>query len=237
MSSNDWRRRLGQLAFLVAALVLIGTVGYRVLEGYTWLEALYMTLITLSTVGYGEVRPLSEQGRVFTIGLIVLGVGTGAYLFSALTEYIISGELQGTLERRRRMKAVDRLNQHYIVCGCGRVGEQVAAELARMRLPFVVVTRNPEALARCKQHGFLYIEGDPAEDAVLLQAGIQRARGLVAVLDSDADNLFVVLSARSLNPNLSIVAQAVAEDTEKKLYKAGADRVVSPYTMAGHRMV
>ncbi|NPA06382.1 MAG: potassium channel protein [Chloroflexi bacterium] len=237
MSPNDWRRRLGQLALLVASLVLIGTVGYRVLENYTWLEALYMTLITLSTVGYGEVRPLSEQGRVFTMGLIVLGVGTGAYLFSALTEYIISGELQGTLERRRRMKAVNRLNQHYIVCGCGRVGEQVAAELARMRLPFVVVTRDPEAIARCKQHGFLYIEGDPAEDAVLLQAGIQRARGLVAVLDSDADNLFVVLSARSLNPNLSIVAQAVAEDTEKKLYKAGADRVVSPYTMAGHRMV
>ncbi len=230
------RRRLGWLLTAVTALLMGGAVGYRLLEGFTWTEALYMTLITLSTVGFGEVRPLSPEGRWFTMGLIVLGVGTGAYALGALTEYIVSGELQGILARRRRMATLKRLRHHYIVCGCGHVGLQVALELQRLGLPLVVVDPHPEALERCEQHGLLYFEGEPTEDEVLKQVGIARARGLVAVLESDADNLFVVLSARGLNPELTIVAQAVSEGAAQKLYRAGADRVVSPYAMAGHRM-
>ncbi len=230
------RQRVGLLLTVVLALVAWGTLGYRLLEGFTWTEALYMTLITLSTVGFGEVRPLSAVGRWFTMGLIVLGVGTGAYALGALTEYIVSGELQGTLARRRRMATLRKLRNHYIVCGCGRVGEQVALELQRLGLPFVVVEPNPEALERCRQQDMLYVEAEPTEDTTLQAVGIERARGLVAVLDSDADNLFVVLTARGLNPNLTIVAQAVSDSAAQKLYRAGADRVVSPYAMAGHRM-
>ncbi|NPA31468.1 MAG: potassium channel protein [Chloroflexi bacterium] len=230
------RQRLKILALVVVTLVGLGALGYRVLEHYTWTEALYMTLITLSTVGFGEVRPLSPAGRWFTMGLIVLGVGTGAYAFGALTEYIVSGELQGTLVRRRRMATLKKMRNHYIVCGCGRVGLQVALELQRLRLPLVVVDADEEALERCRQHDLLYLEGEPTEDEILHAAGIERARGLVAVLDSDADNLFVVLTARELNPDLTIVAQAVSDGAAQKLYRAGADRVVSPYTMAGHRM-
>ncbi len=230
------RQRVGLLLTVVLVLVAWGTLGYRLLEGFTWTEALYMTLITLSTVGFGEVRPLSVAGRWFTMGLIVLGVGTGAYALGALTEYIVSGELQGTLARRRRMATLRKLRNHYIVCGCGRVGEQVALELQRLGLPFVVVEPNPEALERCRQQDMLYVEAEPTEDATLQAVGIERARGLVAVLDSDADNLFVVLTARGLNPHLTIVAQAVSDSAAQKLYRAGADRVVSPYAMAGHRM-
>ena len=230
------RQRLQVLALAVVILLAFGVLGYRWLENYTWTEAFYMTLITLSTVGFGEVRPLSPVGRWFTMALIVLGVGTGAYAFSALTEYIVSGELQGTLARRRRMAALKKLRHHYIVCGCGRVGLQVALELRRLDLPLVVVDHDPEALERCQQHDILYVEGEPTEDETLQAVGIERARGLVAVLESDADNLFVVLTARGLNPDLTIVAQAVSDSAAQKLYRAGADRVVSPYTMAGHRM-
>ncbi len=235
-TSGTLRLRLSRLVLAVLALLALGVWGYRWLEGFTWTEALYMTLITLSTVGFGEVRPLSEAGRWLTMGLIVLGVTTAAYAFGALTEYIVSGELQGTLARRRRMATLARLRNHYIVCGCGRVGLQVALELQRLRLPLVVLDQTPAALETCRQHDLLFLEGEPTDDATLRAAGVERARGLVAVLDSDADNLFVVLSARGLNPDLTIVAQAVSDNAAQKLYRAGADRVVSPYTMAGHRM-
>ena len=236
VEERDWRRSFLRIGGLVLLILTLGTLGYRWLEGYSWVDALYMTVITLSTVGFGEVYPLSQIGRVFTIGLIVLGVGTAAYLFTTLTDYIVSGELEGTLERRRRMARLRQLHQHYLIGGFSLVGEQVASELASLNLPFVVLEKDPERLARARRCGYLTVEGDPTEDEVLEEARIQQARGLVAVLDTDADNLFLVLSARTLNPRLFIVAQAVSEATEKKLYKAGADRVVSPYAMAGHRI-
>ena len=196
----------------VAVLLFLGSIaGYMILEGYTLLEALYMTVITLSTVGFGEVRPLSPAGRLFTVGVIMVGVGTGAYLFSTLADYIVAGELAGTLRQRRMARMLARLHDHYIVCGFGRVGEQVVQELRRQNLPFVVIDRNPDVGERCERHHIPYI--------------------------TDADNVFVVLSARTLNPNLMIVARATTEDAEHKLLKAGADRVVSPYTMAGYRIV
>ncbi len=236
MGSAVLRRQMGRLLLLMVALLGVGTLGYRFLEGYPWGDALYMTVITITTVGFGEVHPLSPVGRWFTVGVIFAGVSIGAYALGAVAEYLISGELQGVWERRRKMETLRKLDHHFIICGLGLVGEQVALELQRLGLPLVVVDKRPQAAERCRQHGFLCVEGDPAEDSVLRQVGVERAQGLVAVLETDADNLFVVLSARGLNPQLTIVAQAVSEDATAKLYRAGADRVVSPYAMAGHRL-
>ncbi len=235
--NRTFAQRLRRILGVAVALFVVSTVGYMWLEGYTLVEALYMTVITLSTVGFSEVRPLSAVGRLFTVGVIIVGVGTGAYLFSTLADYIVAGELAGTLRQRRIAKMLEKLHHHYIVCGYGRVGEQVAHELRRQNMPFVVIDQNPEIIERCERHGVPYLLGDATDDEVLLQAGIERARGLVAVLNTDADNVFVVLSARALNPNLMIVARATSDDAERKLLKAGADRVVSPYTMAGYRIV
>lgn len=233
---TSWRRSFLRILFWLLGIVVLGTAGYRWLEGYSWLEALYMTVITLSTVGYGEVRPLSDTGRAFTIGLILLGVGTAAYLFTTLAEYIVSGELEGTLQRRRWMAQLRSLHQHYLICGFGRMGAQVAMELSALGMPFVVLERRLEEVEQARRAGYLVVAGDPTEEEVLQAAQISKARGLVAVLDTDADNLFLVLTARSLNPDLFIVAQALSEATETKLYKAGADRVVTPFVMAGHRI-
>ena len=229
-------RELSRILMAVALLLLASVAGFMWIEGYSLLDAVYMTVITLSTVGFGEVHPLSPAGRVFTIVVILLGVGTGAYLFRIVAEYVIAGELAGTLRQRRIMRTVEKLRDHYLVCGYGRVGQQVITELQSLQLPFVVIDRDRTAIERCEQRGIPFVEGDATDDEVLRRAGIERARGLVAVLDSDADNVFVVLSARSLNPNLMIVARATSEDVERKLIKAGADRVVSPYIMAGYRI-
>ncbi len=234
---NTLTERLRSILIVAFSLFLVSSAGYMLLEGYTPVEAVYMTVITLSTVGFGEVRPLSDAGRLFTVGVIIVGVGTGAYLFSTLAEYIVAGELTGNLRQRRMAKKLAKLREHYIVCGFGRVGEQVAMELHAQRLPLVVIDQNPAVMDHCDRYDIPYVIGDATDDDTLRQAGIERARGLVAVLDTDADNVFVVLSARALNPNLMIVARAATEDAERKLLKAGADRVVSPYVMAGNRLV
>lgn len=229
-------QRLQRILVVAVLLFLAGVAGYMWLEGYPLLDAVYMTAITLSTVGFGEVHPLSPAGRIFTLGIILVGVGTGAYLFGTIAEYIIAGELQGTLRHRRTMRAIEQLRDHYLICGYGRVGEQVCQELLNLEMPVVVIDREASVVEQCERRGVLVVQGDATDDDVLRRAGIERARGLVAVLDTDADNLFVVLSARSLNPNLMIVARAATEDAERKLLKAGADRVVSPYAMAGYRI-
>jgi len=196
-----------------------------------------MTIITLSTVGFGEVRPLTPPGQIFTAMIIVMGVITIAIFFGTLTEYIIAGELTGTIKKRRLMQKIKNLKNHYIVCGFGRVGEQVAAELQNLGMPCVVIDQDKTAIELCEIRELTYIQGDATENEVLRQAGIERARGLVAALSSDADNVFVVLSARSLNPDLTIVGRSTSEESEGKLRMAGADRVVSPYSMAGYRIV
>lgn len=227
-----WVRVLG----LLTGLIAFGTMGYYLLEHYSWLDALYMAVITISTVGFGEVRPLSTVGRCFTVVLILVGVGTAVYAFNLLGDYLISGELEGTLRRRRLMRQLRGLKRHFLICGCGRIGAQVALELQRLHIPFVVIDRHLEHVEMAQQHDMLAIHGDPTDEEILQMAGIDRARGVVAVLDTDADNLFLVLTARSMNEKLFIVAQAVSEASEKKLYKAGADRVVSPFIIAGHRI-
>ncbi len=237
MTSESLLQRMRRLLLFLVVLVIAGTIGYILLEGFRPLDAFYMTIITISTVGFQEVRPLSDAGRIFTTILVLIGVGAGAYTFGTIAEFLIAGELAGTLKRRRIMRAIERLHGHYIICGYGRVGEQVARGLADEGIPCVVVDQASEAVQRCEQCGILYVMGDATEDETLLQAGITRARGLVAVLDNDAENVFVVLSARSLNPDLIIIARATTKEAESKLRKAGADGVLSPYQLAAHRIV
>ena len=200
------------LAVVIGAIV-IGTMGYLVLEpGWRLIDALYMTVITLTTVGFREVQPLSDAGRVWTMILSLAGVG------------LIFGD------------AVKELSGHYILCGYGRVGQTVARELVHAGRKAVVIDILPESLARARREGFLEVEGDATEEATLRAAGIERASGLITTIDSDAHNVYVILSARALNPQLFVVARANAADSEGRLMQAGADRVVSPYTMAGHRL-
>lgn len=237
MPTTTPAQRIYRLILFFFFLVFVGVAGYILIEGLSPLDALYMTIITISTVGFQEVRPLSASGRLFTMVLVLLGVGAGAYTFGTIAEFLIAGELAGTLKRRRLMRAIERLQGHYIICGYGRVGEQVARGLVDEGIPCVIVDQASEAIQRCEQCGILYVIGDATEDETLLRAGIQRARGLVAVLDNDAENVFVVLSARSLNPNLTIIARATTREAEAKLRKAGADGVLSPYQLAAHRIV
>ncbi|GAB4556585.1 MAG: potassium channel protein [Anaerolineae bacterium] len=229
-------RPLVRVIAMFLFIALLGAVGYGFLEGWPFLDALYMTIITLSTVGFGEVRPLSPGGRLFTIALILVGVSGGVYLFSSVAEYIVAGELEGTLRRRRMEKRIQGLRDHFIVCGFGRVGQQVAAELSESGHAVVIIDSNPEAIQRAEGAGHLYVAGNAAEDEVLEAAGVARARGLVACVDSDAENVYIVLSARALRPDLIIVARANTEDSERKLRKAGATHVISPYSIAGRRM-
>ncbi len=235
--NRSLRGRFRPVLFAFLALVGFSVTGYIALEHYSLIDAVYMTVITLTTVGFGEVRPLSPLGRVFTTGVILMGVGMVAYFFSTLTDFIVTGEFQSGFQRRQRMRAIHQLHDHFLICGYGRVGERVASELQQLGLPFVVVDRDPAAAVRCEQLGFPFLQGDAEQDDILHEAGIDRARGLVTVLSSDADNVFVVLSARALKRDLLIVARATTEAAERKLLKAGANRVVSPYVMAGNQIV
>jgi len=232
----ELEKRLRKVVLVVLLVILGGLAGYMVIEGWPFLDALYMTVITLSTVGFREVRTLSPAGMVFTMALIAVGVGGVLYTFSALAEYLIAGQLRGALERRQMNARIAKLENHYILCGFGRVGQQVALEWAREGLPFVVIDNDPESLQRCASCGYLYLEGDAANDELLKAAGIHRARGLVTAVDSDADNVYVTLSARGLCPDLWIVARANLEGAEPKLLRAGANRVLSPYSIGGRRM-
>ncbi len=205
-------------------------------EGWTFSDALYMTILTISTVGYAEVHPLHPAGRIFVVVLIILGVTTFLYIITSITEFVVSGEFSGALGRNRMKRRIDALKEHYIVCGFGRVGMQVALELEREKVPFVVIDCNADSLTECVNHGWICVEGDASNDTVLEEAGIKRAKGLVTATDTDADNVYIVLSAKGLNEKLFVVGRANLEKSEYKLVKAGADRVLSPYSMGGRRL-
>jgi voltage-gated potassium channel len=223
-------------AVLLLILPVIGTSGYMVIEGWTFLDALYMTVTVLTTIGFREVRPLDDSGRVFTIFLAIAGVGTIFYGLVSLFQFVIEGEL-GKLVGVHRMKdRIEGLKDHYILCGFGRVGEEIAREFEARRLPYVVVESNVEAIERCRQRGYLLLMGDATNDAVLKDAGVERARVLLAASDSDAGNTFIVLTAKALNPTLFIVARAAQPVSEPRMLRAGADRVFSPYVIAGKQM-
>lgn len=226
------RNALGALTFLIA----VGVLGYVLIEGASFFDALFMTVTTLSTVGYREVVPLSTAGRIFTMALILSGLGVVFYSASLVAADVIEGRLQLVLGRRRVQRQIERLKDHYIVCGYGRMGQIVCKELAAKPVPFVVVENDPAAVRDLQEHQYLYVDGDATEDDSLLAAGIRSARGVVTALSKDSDNVYVVLTARQLNPDLLIVARAEDERSEPKLIHAGATRVVSPYVIGGSRM-
>ena len=230
------RPLLASLVILVA-LLAVGTAGYRLLEGMSPLDSLYMTVTTITTVGFGEVKPLSPAGRVFTMGLIFGGVGLAAFVANMILTAIVFGDLRGTLQMERRRQMLSRLTNHTIVCGYGRVGRNVTHELKREGLPLVVIDKDPQRVNSAQQAGFLAIQGNAANEAQLIEAGIRQARHLVTAVSSDAENVFIVLTARGLQPDLFIVARANYEESEPKLIKAGANRVITPYSISGRRMV
>jgi voltage-gated potassium channel len=224
-------------ALALLLLVAVGVAGFRLLEGFTLLDSLYMTVITITTVGFGEVHALSPAGRVFTMLLILGGGGIVAYALTASVEYVVSGQWRLHWTERRNRKMLDSLSGHVIVCGFGRVGRFVAQDLKAEGQPFVVIEKETERMELTRRFGYLALQGNAANESLLEQAGIRRARGLVAALDSDAENVYIALTARGLNPELFIVARANFEESESKLLRAGANRVLLPYRISGRRMV
>jgi voltage-gated potassium channel len=218
------------------ALVLIGVAGFHFIEGWPWFDGLYMVLTTITTIGYGEVHPLSHIGRIFNTFIIVTGVGLVLLFFGGATQALLEFELQSVFGRRRMDREISRLSDHFIICGAGRVGRSVARELARKPLPFVIVDSSQEKLARYAAEGWLTLVGDATQAHVLRELHIESARGLVAATTTDATNIYIILTARSLNPKLKIIARASEENAEKHLVTAGADHVVSPYNFAGYRI-
>lgn len=229
-------QRVWKALTVLWALVAVGTIGYYVLEDMTILDALYMTVTTVSTVGFGEVHPLSRIGRAFTIGLILFGVGTMAWAAESMVEALLEDQVRHVWWRRRMERIINRLSDHYIVCGYGRMGEQIGRELTRRALAYVVIERDPKVLEMLHGNNILHVEGDATSDSTLRTAGVTHARGLATALSGDADNALVVISAKGLNPRLQVVARASNRETEEKLLRAGADRVVTPYTIGGQRM-
>lgn len=235
------RRRLSRrftitLVTLIGLLV-IGVGGYRLLEGMTFIDALYMTITTITTVGFGEVQPLSPAGRIFTIGLIVGGVSIAAYALGSAAQFVVSGDWQIYLLERRRQRMLEQLQDHIIVCGYGRVGKSVVHQLCTEKLAFVVIENEPTLVRHLRELNHLALPGNAADEDLLRAAGIDRARGLVACAGSDAENVYIVLTARGLRPDLNIVARANYEESEAKLLRAGANRVMLPSNIAGRRMV
>jgi voltage-gated potassium channel len=229
-------RKIAQWALSLAALLVLGSLGFMWLEGWSFFDALYMTVTTLTTVGYGEIHPLDRAGRIYNIVMILTGMGVMLYIVGSLARVVIEGELQAVLGRRKLIKHIKRLRNHYIICGFGRIGEIIASHLKDRGLALVVVENDPALLDRLETAGFFFINGDATREEVLLEAGIERAKGLISVVSTDADNVYVVLTARSLNPNLFIVARGEEKGAEKKLLRAGADKVESPYHMGGQKM-
>ena len=223
---------------LVFLVIISGTIGYSIIEGWTLFDSLYMTVITLSTIGYQEVRPLSFTCRAFTIILVFVGVGAVAYGINNGIRIVFEGEIQKAFGRRKLEKRLKSIKDHFIVCGYGRMGRIICNELKAKNVPFVVVEKelpelDPEFDADEK---IVFVYGDATKDEILRQSGIEKARGLISVLSTDAQNLYVVLSARELKPSLFIVARAGEEGSGQKLLRAGADRVVSPYHIGGLRI-
>jgi voltage-gated potassium channel len=233
------RDRLFAVFALLLACLAAGTLGYRSLEGWPWFDALYMTVITIGTVGYGEVHPLSHGGRVFTVFLILGGIGLFTYGFTAITQIVVEGELAKAFRRMRMESKIAQLSGHFIICGAGHTGGVVCAELRKTGRPFVVVDRDPkviETLALRLGFEFLHIVGDGSDDAALKAAGVERAAGVFAVLSTDQDNAFVTLSAKGLNPKVKVLACQKSLGVREKLLRSGADGVVDPEFIGGLRL-
>ncbi len=228
--------RLLRVAVFLMALWILGIVGYMIIEGWNFFDSLYMTVISFTTVGYEEVHPLSQTGRAFTIVILMAGVGLFFYAFGILADAFVEGYLKGVLEKKKMEKAISKLSNHFIVCGYGRIGKTISRIISERNIPVVVIENDPEIIKEIEKQKHYFIEGDATQDEVLLRAGVERAKGVICVLQSDADNVYITLTARSLNPGLMIEARASDNKSEKKMIQAGADRVISPYEVGAWRM-
>jgi len=229
-------RRFRLPAVLLAIVVAYGIAGYVLIERWSVLDAFYMTIITISTVGFTEVHPLDGAGKLFTSTLIVGGVATMLYAFGVFAETLSEGRITEYGRRRRLDRQVSKLSSHFILCGYGRIGTQIAQEFDRAGVPYVAIDNNPEAIARLRAEGRVHIDGDASDEAVLMRAGIARSRGLISAVDSDERAVYIVLAARALHRDLYIIARAGRPASIRRLELAGANRVISPYRMAGHQM-
>lgn len=235
------KSHLGISIALSLVIVFCGTTGYMVIEGWNLLDALYMTVITISTVGYQEVHPVSKIGRIFTVGLVFLGVGFALYVAGAFVQFMVEGRVRSILGRRRLDKKIKKLKEHYIICGFGRIGRVLWRKLNKRSFNLVVIERDEEMIPKLDAEEVLYICAEATDEDALKQAGIDRAKGLVAALATDTDNVFLTLTARQLNPELYILARASNNSVKTKLIAAGANQVESPYEMGAvsmaHRII
>jgi voltage-gated potassium channel len=228
-----------RLILTLAAILLVlgfGTAGFILVEHWPAFDAFYMTLITMTTVGYAEIHPLTHAGRVFNSFLIAIGVSMIFVAIGAMTQTIVEMEFGEAFSQRRNKRMIDKLENHFIICGYGRVGRGAAEELHRAKVPFVITELDPDRVQRAMMAGMVAVNADATQDQTLRDVGIGRARGLVAALSNDADNLFTILSAKGLNPNLYVATRAAEEGAEQKMRRAGADAVLAPYALTGHRL-
>jgi len=239
MAKGDWFSRVRGPWLAVALLLLVlvgGSLGYASIEGWSLWDGFYMTVTTITTVGFKEVHPLSRAGEVFTVGVIVAGVGTAFYTFTLLASLVVEGGLHQRLVRRRRQRMLEQLHDHFIVCGYGRIGSTIVEELRRQNVPYVVIERDPERVHEIIEKHGLAVLADASSEEVLRRVRIDRARGLIAAVGTDAENVYAVLTARDLRPDLYIIGRAETEDAERKLLRAGANRVVSPYRIGAREL-
>ena len=229
-------RRILPLFGLMACILVVGTFGFRWIEGWPWFDAFYMTLFTITTVGYAELHPLSQAGRIFNSFVILAGVTTVFFAIGLITVFAVESELGGNFKRRRQKRMLDKLKDHYIVCGVGRVGRSVVRELLRNEAAFIVVDTDHDRVGWALEQGYLAVVADATQDETLQSVHIERAKGLVAALATDAENLYVVLTARGMNKDLTIVSRATDDGAADKLRKAGATMVLTPYAFTGHRL-
>ncbi len=233
----DSVRHLKFSMFILFAVIGLGTFGYYLLEDWSVFDSLYMTVITLATVGFKEVHQLSDEGRAFTLLLIIFGAGIIAYAIGSLIRFTVEGELRTILGRKKLEKQISKLQGHYIICGYGRIGSHICNELSsRPSISFVVVEKTQEGSEKLAADNILFVHGDATDDETLLSAGIRKAKGLITVVTSDTENVYITLTARGLNPDLFILARASDPGSEKKLRRAGATKVISPYTIGATRM-
>ncbi|MEH2286316.1 potassium channel family protein [Nostoc sp.] len=223
-------------AIALGGVFFIGTLWYWLVEGWSWEDAAYMTVITLATVGYGETHPLGSRGRLFTIALILLGVVNIGYIVNRFTEAIIQGYFQEGIRLQQQRRLMESLSEHYIICGFSRTGRQIAKEFRTEDVAFVVIDSETESIQRAQTEGYTAYQGDATLDDTLLKVGIERAMCIVAALPSDAENLYIVLSAKTLNSGIRVIARASTEEALQKLRRGGADEVISPYITGGKRM-
>ncbi|MFZ4701074.1 MAG: potassium channel family protein [Candidatus Methylumidiphilus sp.] len=238
-SSNMLRVRLVLPAALVVTVTVVGTLGYAWLgraQGATWLDALFMTVTTITTIGYGEIIHLTSVGRIFTMFIAIFGIASLFYSLTIVMDYLVSRRVSDPLGAKRMQREIDKLKSHIIIAGLGRVGKQAASELFESNIPFVIIDPGTDAQHYAHQHGYLHYLGDASDDEVLMKAGIARANGLIVTTGDDANNLYIVLSARVLKADLYIVSRAVDDASIPKLERAGANRAISPYAIGGRRL-